>query len=84
MYPRFVHARAKGSIIEIDAFKSPSKNESENIPHFDQLNNTIISNLELINDYYISANFSFKNISNEMWWNVYDNNSNPDYQPPCK
>ena len=35
----------------------------------------------------MNATFSFKNISNEMWWNVYDDipyyPSIPSYKPPC-
>jgi hypothetical protein len=82
VYPRFVHARAKGSIIEIEAFKTSS------ILFIVILRYKLIYKfIEILKikesyNYYVDTTFSFANKSTEFWWNVYDTDSKS-YRPPC-
>lgn len=32
--------------------------------------------------YYVDVRMALRNSSNELWWDVYDDNTN-DYMPPC-
>lgn len=58
-YPRYVHARVKGHVLEIDSFK-----------YSDNFN------------YYVDVRMALRNASDQMWWDVYDDNKD-DYRPPC-
>jgi hypothetical protein len=66
VYPKFVHARAKGNIVEIDSLKADTFN------------------------YYADVKVSLRKQSNDLWWDVWDDDSPAmrnskftNYKPPC-
>ena len=74
MYPRFVHARAKGNLLEIDSLKTKGNLRLS----FGAFNFFLFLKLKLkIPDdfpYYVDVTVTLKNQSNELWWNLNDVN----------